>query len=187
MNSPVAALTWELWRKNRLSVGIVAFTVLLCWLFNHAVPDDFRAVRSHRELLSTISILLAVATFVLVFGMFNYTESDRGKEWTGFPYRLFTLPVSSIVLVGLPMVLGVATVEVLFFAWDRFVFPHADWFKPEWFATLIGAYMVFYQAILWSLSGFRLLRLVLLGVAGTSFIGIAFLPFFGRYVPSIFF
>src|SRR6185295_15936361 len=117
--------------------------------------------------------LLTVASLLLVFGIFNHTEFNPQKDWTGFPYRLFSLPVATWLLVVLPMLLGVAAVELVYFAWMKLVFVHDPFTRPGWLAVLIGAYMVFYQTILWSLAGFRVLRMIMLGLIGTSFVGVA--------------
>ncbi len=186
-SSPAKALAWELWRRNTTSVWIIVGSLLLAWAFTRAIPDHFLVRKAHRDLIVTIAMFIATGSFVLTFGLFNYTEFDPGRDWTGFPYRLFVLPVRTVMLVGLPMLLGVVTVELVFLGWDTLVFTHPDWFNRGWFASLLGAYMVFYQSILWSLSAFRLLRIGALGFGGTSFIGAAFLPFFSRYSSSVWF
>lgn len=184
MRSPVTALAWEIWRRNRRAVWLAIGVLLSGWLFNLALPHDFRATPADRERLLTLNCLLGAGSLLLVFSMFNYTEFNPQKEWTGFPYRLFSLPVSSGVLAALPIALGIAAVELVYLAWLKLVFHHGELMKPGWFAVLLGAYMVFYQAILWALAGFRVLRIIVLGLIGTSFVGVSFLPFFARYTPS---
>jgi multisubunit Na+/H+ antiporter MnhC subunit len=69
-------------------------------------------------------------------------------------------------------------------AWVKLVFVHDKLARPGWLAVLIGAYMVFYQTVLWSLAGLRILRMIVLGLIGTGFVGVAFLPFFGESISS---
>ena len=184
MSSPIKALIWEIgWRHHR-SVWLVMGIILFGWLFNLVLPDSFRAIAANREHLVTVNALLTIASLLLVFGIFNYTEFSPQKDWTGFPYRLFALPVSTWLLVALPMALGVAAVELVYVVWIKLVFAYDPLQRPEWFAALIGAYMVFYQTILWGLAGFRMLRMILLGLVGTSFVGVAFLPGFAKYLSS---
>ncbi len=184
MRSPLTALLWEIWRRNRRAVWLVIGIILFAWLFNLVLPDSFRATTAGRARLMAINCLLMAGSFLLVFGMFNYTELNPQKEWTGFPYRLFSLPVSTWRLPALPTLAGVAALEAAYLAWLALVFGHSLK-KPEWIAVLLGAYMVFYQTILWSLAGFRILRIVVLGLVGTSFVGVASLPLFAQFIPSL--
>jgi hypothetical protein len=54
----------------------------------------------------------------------------------------------------------------------------------RWPATLLAAFVVFYQTIIWSLSGFRLTRIVTLSVVATLLLGVGFLPTFGPMVSQ---
>jgi len=163
---------------------VIAAIVLSAWVFNFLFARDFRATVSERHQLLTINCLLTVASLLLVFSVFNYTEFNPQKEWTGFPYRLFALPVTSLTLIAVPMLLGVGSVELVYLVWLKLVFTEGQLVKPEWFAVLLGAYMIFYQTILWTLAGFRILRIIVLGLIGTSFVGVAFLPGFAQYASS---
>jgi len=179
MRSPITALTWEIWQRNRRSARLVIGIVLFGWLFHLVSPPSFGALAVAR-----VNCLLSVASLLLVFGIFNYTEFNPLKEWTGFPYRLFALPVATWMLVALPMSLGVAAVELVYLTWVELIFAHDGVYRHGWIAVLTGACMVFYQTILWALAGFRVLRMIMLGVTGTSFIGVAVLPLFGEYISS---
>src|SRR4051812_32129747 len=114
MRSPVAALTWEICRRNRGTICVVAVVVLSSWLFNLCFAGEFRATLSQRHQLLAINCLLTAASLLLVFSIFNYTEFSVQKEWTGFPYRLFALPVTSLTLVAVPILLGIAAVELVY-------------------------------------------------------------------------
>ena len=108
MRTPIAALTWEIWRRNRWTVWVVAAIVLSAWLFNLRFAEDFHASVSQQHQLLTINCLLTAASLLLVFAIFNYTEFNPQKEWTGFPYRLFALPVTAFTLIAVPMLLGIS-------------------------------------------------------------------------------
>ncbi|HEY3914174.1 MAG TPA: hypothetical protein VGN61_06775, partial [Verrucomicrobiae bacterium] len=184
MRSPIAALAWEIFRRNRRILWAVAAVVGATWLFNLCLAGEFSANVSEGRQLLTINCMLMAASLLLLFSIFNYTEFDPQREWTGFPYRLFALPVTSLILVGVPVLLGVVSVELVYFMWVKLVFTHDQLARAEWLAVLIGAYMVFYQTILWTLAAFRILRIIVLGLVGVSFVGVAFLPFFGEIVSS---
>lgn len=115
---------------------------------------------------------------------FNYTEFNPAREWSGFPYRLFVLPVRTWQLVTLPMLLGVISLELLYLAWLKLVWTREEIPTPEWLAVVLGAYLLFYLTAIWSLAGFRILRLVLLGLGGCSSIAVAFVPAFNQLLPS---
>jgi hypothetical protein len=184
MRTPVATLTWEIWRRNRGLAGSVVGLLLFSWLFNAVLPGSFRTTEAAREGLMTLNCLLAAASLLFVFGIFNYTELNARTGWTGFPYRLFALPVATWVLVAVPILLGIAVAESLYLAWLKLVFVRGELDRPAWFAALIGAYTVYYQTVLWTFAGVRTLRIIVLGLIGTSFVGVAFLPSFAKYFAS---
>ncbi len=119
-----------------------------------------------------------VWSFVFLFGCFNCTEINSTREWNGFPYRLFALPVRTWKLVTLPIFLGVVSVELVYVAWLKLVWNHDNIPSSGWFAIVLGAYMVFYQTALWGLAGFRVMRLLVLGVGGSSSVLMACFPLF---------
>jgi hypothetical protein len=182
MRRAIAALAWEIGARNRRLVWLVLGILLFAWMFNALLPDAFQATKSLRESLLTINCLLMSGSLLLVFGIFTCTEANAQREWTGFPYRLFALPVSTLVLAAVPVCLGVASVELLYLAWLKLVFVRQEIPSPGWPAALLGAYLVFYQTILWSLARFRMARIIVLSLVGTSSIGVACLPGFSAYL-----
>lgn len=119
--------------------------------------------------------LLAMLSFLLLFGIFSYTESSGDKGIGRFPHRLFTLPVSSLRLVAVPVVSGVVAVELLYLAWmGRLTSGGAT--SPLFVAVLLAAFMVFYQTALWTLTRFGALRLLALGAIGVALFAIGILP-----------
>lgn len=177
MYSPTGALVWEIWRRNRLSFLLVAGLLALGCVLNTVFSASVRATGAAHERLLTLDWLLVIGSMFLVFGAFNHTEFNPRKEWSGFPYRLFTLPVPTWRLVGLPMLTGATAVVLIFFAWMKLVLVHDAPPNLGWFALLLGVFMILFQAALWSLAGFRILRIIILGFGGVTFVLIAFLPF----------
>jgi hypothetical protein len=180
MLSPTGALVWEIWRRGRrfgyLALGCVSFCVLLKLLG----PERFCA----RPSIQGIFFFLMVWSFVFVFGFFNCTEINSSREWNGFPYRLFTIPVRTWKLAALPILMGVVGVELIYLAWTNLVWNQDNFPSREWFAVALGSYMVFYQTALWSLAGFRIIRLLVLGVGGSSSILVACFPLFRNELPA---
>ncbi len=182
MSSPLAALIWEIWRRGRRSAFLALGCVGACALINLATPERLRVGEPAQTLFPALFGLLMVVSFFLIMGIFNYTEYSG--EWSGFPHRLFTLPVRTWRLVAMPTILGIVAVELVYFAWIKFVWTRENILMPEWFAVVLGAYMIFYQCALWSLAGFRVARILVLSVGGTSSIAVACLPFSPTTAPS---
>jgi hypothetical protein len=178
MRSPIAALTWAIGWRGRRSVWLLLACISFCAVVNRIIPDTDHA------LFASVFGLMMVLSFAFLMGLLNYTEYNSTREWNGFPYRLFALPVPTWLLVAVPMVLGLITVELLYCAWIKLVWTHQQFVKPEWFAVVLGAYFLTYQMILWSLAGFRILRTVVLSVGGVSGVLVAALPAFGRFYPD---
>ncbi|WP_150107695.1 hypothetical protein [Pedosphaera parvula] len=186
MRSPVMALGWQVWRQNHRSIWLIVGIISFCSLANQIVPERMRLVESYRELLNTVNGMLMALSLLFIFGIFNYTETRPGKEWTGFPYRLFVLPVSTLLLVALPICLGVTSIVVAYWLWAKLVFTHAELSATWWFPLVLGTFMVLYQTVLWSLAGFRVIRIVVLGLLGPIFVFIGVLPFAAKDTTGAF-
>ena len=184
MRSPIVALTWEIWRRGHRSASLALGCVVACSLVNLATPERLRASETGQALFPPLFGLLMVISFLLLMGVFNYTEYSSSKEWNGFPYRLFVLPLRTWQLVTLPMLLGVVSVELVYVAWIKLVWTRETILTPEWFAVVLGAYMIFYQTTIWGLPGFRIVRILVLGLGGVSSIAVACLPMFDKIIPS---
>jgi hypothetical protein len=177
MRSPVIALAWEIWRQNRRSVWLVVGIIVVCCLVNHIVPDQIRAVKAYEELLGVVNGLMMASSFLFLFGVFNYTESTSRKDWTGFPYRLFVLPVPTLLLVAFPMASGIISTGLVYWVWAKLVFVHSEIPADWWFPVVLGGFMAVYQTTLWSLAGFRIMRIIALGLTGPIFVLLGVLPF----------
>lgn len=183
MKSPTAALAWEVWQRGRRSALWVLGCVSVSAAVNLSIVERVSS-EAARASFSPFFGMLMTLSFLLLMGVFNYTEFSSTKEWHGFPYRLFVLPVPTLKLVALPMFLGVASVELVYVAWIKLVWPHERIVMPEWFAVVLGAYVVFYQTTLWTLAGLRITRLVALSFGGASSIAVACLPMFASQTSS---
>jgi hypothetical protein len=172
MNSPVSALAWEIGRRGRIGILIVAAIVSSCALYNVLVPISASASGAREGIL----IFLMILSFALVFGIYHYAEFNPRNNWHGFPYRLFTLPVSTWTLVTLPMVLGLVSVELLYLAWAKLVFEPIGIVINLWPGIVLGSGVVCYQCLVWSLAGFRIVRIVVLALMGMVLMDIAILP-----------
>src|SRR5213593_3176710 len=104
MRSSTHALLWEIWRRHRLVIAvIIGLTVVgrLLDFSEQAVGGDGSGASS------PLVELLWMVSFLLLFGIFNYTDSSGSRGLGRFPYRLFILPVSTLRLVAVPMLTGI--------------------------------------------------------------------------------
>jgi len=171
MQSPIAALTWEILQRKQRWIWLVAALIVGAAFFNLWVPEDIqRDAASNRAtgFAIVVSIANQIAIFtslLLILAIFSYTELNAQTDAYGFPHRLFVLPVSSLVLVALPILLGVAAIELVYLSWVILApFGQDGTTQLPLTTLLLGAYMVFYQTILWTFSRLRTIRIIVLGV-----------------------
>jgi len=127
---------------------------------------------------SPLTVLLAMAAFMLLLGIFNYTESSGNQGLGRFPRRLFTLPVTSLRLVTVPMLTGIASIELLYLLWMAPLSRGGSVSAP-FVALLLAALIVFYLCALWTLERVGTLRLIMVG-------GIAIGLFVVGQLPSLY-
>ena len=177
--SPAAALAWEICRAQRHGFLALLGAMLLC-----AAAGRTPFATSSQEVFSNICVTLLGVSLAAVFILFKFTESDRRERFNGFPRRLFTLPVRTSWLVTLPMLYGAGTVVLVYVGWAGLVLRPAN---PGHFALgfpslYLATGMICFQAIVWSLAGFPITRLVALGVWGAALTTswITFSPIMGQ-------
>jgi hypothetical protein len=153
--TPVLTLVRELLQEQRSNLVIVAVSLALGLLLQRLFPASGVA--------EAVVVLLTMSAFVLTFYVFTRTESNPRRDRRGFPTRYFTLPVSTLSLVAVPLVLGVVAIEAVF-AWSW-------WFEllleqppsPVWAAAKLAAFMLTYQMLLWSAARLGAMRMVIIG------------------------
>ena len=167
MRSPSAALLWEIWRRNRVAVAVIVTTTAAGRLLDYAEqPTDDP---------SSLIALLWMTSFLFLFGICSYTEPSGTRGIGSFPRRLFTLPVSSLRLVTLPVLTGIASVELLYLMWLPPLSRGGSLSQP-FVAVLLGAFMVFFQGVFWMLERLGPLRLMIAGAAAVVVYGVGLLP-----------
>jgi hypothetical protein len=176
VRSSTYALLWELWHRHRLTAASIAGLTVGGRLL------DFSERAGGSPEPSTLVTLMCWSSFAALFGLFDYTESADGSGFGRFPPRLFTLPVSSLQLVTIPVVAGVGSVELLYLLWLEPLTREGQ-LSPWFVAILLAAMMVFYQAVLWTLERLGAARLLIIGAVGVLVIGVGLLPSFAPSPP----
>lgn len=180
MKSPTTALLWEIWRQHRWTVAAIAgLTVaghLVDWVESRGEAGDAGADSS------PLVTLLAMIAFLLVLGVFNYTESGGGRAVGQFPRRLFTLPVTSLRLVTVPVLAGTASIELLYLVWME-PLSRGGVTSAPFVAVLLAAFVVLFLWGLWSLERAGSLRLLILGLIAIALFTVGILPSFAPRPP----
>ncbi|HEY2380421.1 MAG TPA: hypothetical protein VGK48_04495 [Terriglobia bacterium] len=162
MRSPLTALAWEIWRKNRGWAWLIIGMILFGRIWMAVVPNVY--------VNGGVPTLLFLISHLFVFGLLNYTETNPQRQAAGFPERLYTLPVSSAVLVAVPTVFAVVSILLVRFAWTSF-----NGFEVNGFNTMkLITFVVLYQGILWVLDSFGVMRIVVLGIVAIWLIAFGF-------------
>ena len=180
MRSPTIALLWEIWDRHRLTVAAIAGLTVLGRLVDFLEARD-RAGGADID-PSPLSTLLAMVAFLLLFGVFNYTESSGARGVGRFPRRLFTLPVTTLRLVTVPMLAGITSIELLYLLWLEPMSRGGSVTIP-FVALLLASVVVFYLCALWTLERAGSLRLVMLGLLAIAIFTIGLLPSFPPSPP----
>lgn len=180
MRSPTPALLWEIWRQHRWTVVVIAVLTVAGRLVD-VLDTGGRAGDAGAE-SPPLTILLAMIAFLLLLGVFNYTESSGDRGLGRFPRRLFTLPVTSLRLVTVPLLAGIASIELLYLLWMDPLSRGGSASAP-FVPVLLAAFVVFYLWALWALERVGSLRLIMLGVIAVALFFIRVLPSFPPTPP----
>jgi hypothetical protein len=178
MQSPTTALLWEIWRPHRWTIAAIAGLTVAGRLAD-AVETQGRT--GDRE-ASPLTTLLGMVAFLLLFAVLNYTESSGGRGVGRFPRRLFTLPVTSVRLVAIPVLAGIASIELLYLLWME-PWSRSGSASAQFVALLLAAFVVFFQSAVWTLERAGSLRLVVLGLIAIAVFAIGILPSFPPTPP----
>lgn len=174
LRRPITALFWDISRRRSGSVIALAGLMLFGLVFKLSLPA--RVLLNNRDIFQNISGMLMAASVVFVLAVFNFTESSPEREWTGFPYRMFVLPLPTVFLVALPLISGMAGMSLVCGFWLRVILERADAPEAGWLTLLLVSFTAFFQAVVWCLAGVRVGRLLALGLAGLGYVFVGFLP-----------
>ncbi len=154
MHTPAAALAWEFWGRHRLGAGRSG---------RAGRGVSLSSAPRRRSLLPKrfIHSIWFVMGLCYVIGVFAYGFDGRLETAeSGFPSRLFVLPVRTRLLVGWPMVQGMATAVLLWLAWDYFVLRPCGIETPPWWPLMLAAVVACSQAISWLPFGLPWVRIL---------------------------
>ena len=178
MHSPTTALLWEIWARHRRSVYVIVALTGASWIIDVAAlapPDGDGSAPPLQQ-------LMGMCSFLLLFGVFNLTESSGQSGLGQVPQRLFTLPVSSLRLIAVPVVAGTTSIVLLYLIWAGRLSQGGSTSDP-FVALLLATLMVFYQAGLCIFVRLGALRFIALGAIAFAIFVIGVLPTFPPSPP----
>src|SRR5262245_46345923 len=142
MHAPALALTREFWARHRLGLsGVVA---LVLGFALHCAIEPLPAQSAAG------SSLWFIMGLCYVIGVFAYGfDGKLESAESGFPARLFLLPVRTWALVAWPMLQGVLVAVLLWLVWDHFVLRPCGIQTPAWWLAMLAAIVATSQALAW--------------------------------------
>jgi hypothetical protein len=153
MHAPAVALAGEFWWRHRWGLAGVGALVVGFAAACALAPFERTTAMVH-SIWFAISLLYAISVFSYGF------EARLETADSGFPGRHFILPVRASVLVGWPMIQGMAVAVALWLAWDRLVLRPSGIETPAWWPAMLAAIVATGQVLLWFPFGLPWLRLV---------------------------
>ncbi|HVS35565.1 MAG TPA: hypothetical protein VMS17_08285 [Gemmataceae bacterium] len=167
MRSPVLALAWQVWRPYRRGLAVCAAVWLVLAALGLFMPRGAWAPAAPEgNLIIPAAIVVSAlfaAAFILMLFAFSAVPIDAQLDAgdTGFPTRMFTLPVSTAVLTAVPMVQGAAVAALGWVAWAGAVLrPVGMDVDLMWPAVLTAALVAWLQALVWWPFPLRFLRVI---------------------------
>lgn len=163
MRTPALTLAAEFWRRHRLGLaGVIALVSVF------AVSSAISPLAGQDASIHSMWFVmgLAYAIGVFAYGFDGKLESPE----SGFPARLFVLPVRTSVLVAGPMIQGVLVAALLWVGWSHLVLRPSGIEIPHWWTALLAAIVAVSQALVWLPFGVPFLRILVMIAVLTALI-----------------
>jgi len=167
MRSPAAAVAWEFRQRHRW--GLIALMVYLLVLATIKLVVVARGLPINLDSPESFAFVVMVpitATFTYFLAVFTFgLDGDLAARQSMYPARLFTRPVTTAALAGLPMLYGTAAMMILWLATRLFaLWPSGIEVPSLWPALLAASLLAWTQALTWMpypLPGLRIIVTVL--------------------------
>jgi hypothetical protein len=171
MCASAAAVAWEFRQRHRW--GLIALIGYVSVLAAIKLVVVIRGVPIHLDSPETFAFVVMVpvtATFTYLLAVFSFgLDGDLAARQSMYPARMFTRPLTTGVLAGLPMLYGTAAMIVLWLVTRLFaLWPTGIAVPWVWPGLLMASLLAWTQALTWMaypLTGMRIIAAVL--VLGT--------------------
>jgi len=166
MRSPAAAIAWEFRQRHRW--GLIALTGYLIALATYKllILEPGQPINFDDAQNIAVVVVPLTSTFLYLLAVFSFGLSgDLAARQSMYPTRMFTLPVTTAALAGLPMLYGTAAMAMLWFATRLLAaWPSGFDIPIIWPALLAASLLAWTQALTWMpypLPGLRVIVTVL--------------------------
>lgn len=162
MRSSATAVAWEFRQRHRW--GLLALAGYVSVLAVIKLVIVFRGVPIHLNSPETFAFVVMVpvaSTFTYLLAVFSFgLEGDLAARQSMYPARMFTRPLTTRALAGLPMLYGTASMIVLWLMTRLFALWPAGIAVPLlWPGLLMASLLAWTQALVWTaypLTGLRI-------------------------------
>jgi hypothetical protein len=145
MRYPALAIGWQIWTRHRRGLTISAACLMVMIA---AFPPLLRAFPENYVLIA--SMIPPVVIFAYIANLLVFTD-EIGSLTSGYPRRMFTLPVTTASLAFWPMFLAVVVVVSLWFLVTILVYRPAGLHPPLVLpAVALALTVAWNQVICWS-------------------------------------
>jgi hypothetical protein len=182
MRSVGLAFAWDFWRRHCLVLwpvmGYLLVLVVLVNVFPHGTFPP--------ETIAGLTIPLCCVVPLLTSLFSHGDKADLGSRESGYPRRLFNLPLRSVTLVGWPLAVGACTLVLFWVVLGGLVLRPAGAQVPlVWLAVFLVAVLAWVQALMWYPFPLPYLRLILTVLFVGAMIAVAILGFLYEVAPGL--
>src|SRR5947207_2978090 len=117
MRSPALAIAWEFRRRHRWGLIVLASYLIVLAMIKLLILQWQRVNLDDSQSFALVVVVPLAATFTYFLAVFSFGLSgDLAARQSMYPTRMFTLPVTTRALAGLPMLYGSAAMTILWLA-----------------------------------------------------------------------
>jgi hypothetical protein len=167
MRSRAAAVAWQFRQRHRWGlIALIGYLLVLATIKLVVLARGLPVNLDSPESFAFVVVVPLAATFTYFLAVFSFgLEGDLATRQSMYPARMFTLPVSTTELSGLPMLYGTAAMMILWLAMRLFaLWPSGIEVPSIWPALLAASLLAWTQALTWMpypLPGLRIVVTVL--------------------------
>jgi len=144
MSSPALILAWQIWTRHRLGLRISAACLLLMVITFPPILQNYDS-----NAVFVLTMIPAALIFAYVANLLLFTD-EVGNFTSGYPRRMFTLPVSTRTLAFWPMLIALLTVLSLWLVISVLVYQRGGYRPPVVLPALaLAVIMIWNQTVCW--------------------------------------
>jgi len=165
--SPAAAVAWEFRQRHRWGfIALIVYLAVLATIKLVVVTRGLQINFDSPESFAFVVVMPITATFTYFLAVFTFgLDGDLAARQSMYPPRMFTRPMTTAALAGLPMLYGTAAMMILWLAMRLFaLWPTGIAVPSVWPAFLLASLLAWTQALTWMpypLAGLRIVVAVL--------------------------